>query len=93
MFRSSHPWCYLPKFIADFFLYKYAPLLILGIAVILQYNLFVTPEKLEQTHREILSEVSKAYITKSEFVLVKEQLTDINKKIDKIYDTLIKERR
>ena len=75
------------------FLYKYAPLLILGIAVILQYNLFVTPEKLEQTHREILSEVSKAYITKSEFVLVKEQLTDINKKIDKIYDTLIKERR
>ncbi len=74
------------------FLYKYAPLLILGLAVIFQYNLFVTPEKLEQTHREILSEISKAYITKSEFGILKEQLTDINKKIDKIYDTLIKER-
>ncbi len=74
------------------FLYKYAPLLILGLAVIFQYNLFVTPEKLEQTHREILSEISKAYITKSEFGIVKEQLADINKKIDKIYDTLINER-
>ena len=73
-------------------LYKYAPLLALGLAVIFQYNLFVTPEKLEQTHREILTEISKIYITKSEFEIVKDQLTDINKKIDKIYDTLIKER-
>lgn len=73
-------------------LYKYAPFLVLSLAVIFQYNLFVTPEKLEQTHREILSEVSKAYITKSEFGIVKEQLADINKKIDKIYDTLINER-
>lgn len=72
--------------------YKYAPFLVLSLAVIFQYNLFVTPEKLEQTHREILSEISKAYITKSEFGIVKEQLADINKKVDKIYDTLIKER-
>ena len=72
---------------------KYAPLLILGLAVIFQYNLFVTPEKLEQTHREILSEISEVYITKSEFGIVREQLTDINKKVDKIYDTLINGRR
>ena len=74
------------------FCHKYAPLLILCIAVILQYNIFVTPAKLEQTHREILSEVSQIYITKSEFSIVKEQLADINKKVDKIYDTLINER-
>ena len=74
------------------FIYKHLPLFILGLAVVFQYNLFVTPEKLEHTHREILSEVSKAYITKSEFGILKEQLTDINKKIDKIYDTIIKER-
>lgn len=74
-------------------LYKYTPSLILGLAVIFQYNLFVTPEKLEQTHREILSEISEVYITKSEFGIVKEQLTDINKKVDKIYDTLINGRR
>ena len=73
-------------------LQKYAPLLILGLAIVFQYNLFVTPEKLEQTHREILTEISQVYITKSEFGILKEQLTDINKKIDKIYDTLINER-
>jgi hypothetical protein len=75
----------------DNFFHKYAPLLILGIAVIFQYNLFVTPAILEQTHREILKEVSQVYITKSEFVIMREQLSDINKKIDKIYD-LINER-
>ena len=74
------------------FLYKNAPMLALCIAVIFQYNLFVTPAKLEQTHREILAEISQAYITKSEFEIVKEQLADINKKVDKIYDTLINER-
>ena len=62
------------------------------IALILQYNLFVTPEKLEQTHREILTEVSQVYITKSEFGNMKEQIIEINKKLDKIYDTLINER-
>ena len=72
-----------------YYIYKSLPLIILGIAVIFQYNLFVTPAKLEQTHREILSEVAQVYITKSEFGIVKEQLSDINKKIDKIYDTLI----
>ena len=44
------------------FLHKYAPLLIICIAVIFQYNLFVTPEKLEHTHREILAEVAQVYI-------------------------------
>lgn len=75
----------------DFF-YKHAPIFLVGLALIFQYNLFVTPEKLELTHREILSEISTSYITKSEFENVKEQLSDINKKVDKIYDTLINER-
>lgn len=74
------------------FFYKYAPVLIMFIAILLQYNLFVTPEKLEQTHREILNEVAQVYITKSEFGNMKEQIIDINKKLDKIYDTLINER-
>ena len=74
------------------FLYRYAPVLIVGLALIFQYNLFVTPEKLEVTHREILTEVAQVYITKTEFENVKDQLLDINKKIDKIYDTLINER-
>ena len=72
--------------------YRYAPVLMVGIAIIFQYNLFVTPEKLEQTHREILSEISQVYITKSEFGNVKEQLSDINRTVAKIYDKLINER-
>ena len=74
------------------YIYKYAPALVVCIAILFQYNLFVTPERLEQTHREILSEVSQVYITKSEFGHMKEQIMDINKKVDKIYDTLINER-
>ena len=74
------------------FFHKYAPIFMVVIALLFQYNLFVTPAELEQTHREILSEISQAYITKSEFSNVKEQLADINKKIDKIYDKLINER-
>lgn len=73
-------------------LYRYVPAVVVVFALFLQYNLFVTPEKLEQTHREILAEVSQVYITRSEFGNMKEQLVDINKKIDKIYDTLINER-
>ena len=42
--------------------------------------------------REKLTEVSQVYITKSEFGNMKEQIIDINKKLDKIYDTLINER-
>ncbi len=73
-------------------LYKYAPMIIVCLAVLFQYNLFVTPERLEQTHREILTEVAQVYITKSEFGNMKDQIMDINKKVDKIYDTLINER-
>ncbi len=75
-----------------FIFYKYIPVIVMSFAIIFQYNLFVTPEKLEQKHREILSEVAQVYITKSEFGNMKEQLVDINKKVDKIYDTLINER-
>ena len=74
------------------YIYKYAPAFIVCVALLIQYNLFVTPEKLEQTHREILSEVAQVYITKSEVGNMKEQIMDINKKVDKIYDTLINER-
>ncbi len=74
------------------FIHKYAPAIIVCIAILFQYNLFVTPERLEQTHREILTEVAQVYITKSEFGNMKEQIMDINRKVDKIYDTLINER-
>jgi len=69
-------------------LQKYAPMAVVVLAIIFQYNLFVTPEKLEQTHREILTEVSQVYTTKTEFNIVQNQLNDMSKKIDKIYDII-----
>ena len=65
---------------------KFAPWLIVACAYCMQYNIFVTPEKLEQTHREILTEVSQTFVTKTEYGNMKEQLNNINIKIDKIYD-------
>ena len=69
-------------------LMKYMPVAIVSIAIILQWNLFVTPEKMEQKHREILNEVAQAYTTKSEFDIIRSQYDDVNKKLDRIYEIL-----
>ena len=50
---------------------KYAPIAIVIIGLIFQWNLFVTPEKLEIKHREILKDVAATYTTK-------EQHNDLN---------------
>lgn len=71
-------------------LFKYAPITILIFAIFIQYNLFVTPEKLEIKHREILKEVSEVYTTKEQYNDLKAQLNDMQKKIDKIYEKIIK---
>lgn len=68
---------------------KYAPWLVVGFAFFVQYNLFVTPAQLEQTHREILSEVARNYSTKETSENFQNQLADIQRKIDKIYDKII----
>lgn len=68
---------------------KYAPYAVIVIFLIFQWNLFVTPVKLEETHREILMEVSERYTTKEYADDLKSQLNDIQNKIDKIYDKLI----
>ena len=62
---------------------------IVFIALLFQYNLFVTPEKLEVKHREILSDVSRTYSTKEQYNDLKEQLSIMLAKIDKIYDVII----
>lgn len=67
---------------------KYAPFAVLVIAILFQYNLFVTPEKLEQKHREIINDIAQVYTTKAEFDIIRKQYDDVNKKLDKIYDIL-----
>lgn len=68
---------------------KYAPLALIIFAIFFQYNLFVTPQELEKQHREILEEVSEKYMTKEESNNLKTQLSDMQKKVDKIYDVII----
>lgn len=71
------------------YLYRYLPVVIMCIALIFQYNLFVTPEKLEVKHREILNDVAQSYATKEQYNDLKEQLNAMQVKIDKIYDVII----
>lgn len=78
-------------------LIKYAPVALVVIALILQYNLFVTPEKLEKTHREIMNEVSLVYLTKEHYKEqhddLKAQLNDMQHKLDKMYEVIMGGRR
>ena len=71
------------------YIYKYLPVALLGVALIFQYNLFVTPEKLEVKHREILNDISQSYTTKEQYNDLKNQLNVMQAKIDKIYDVII----
>lgn len=75
-------------------IYKYMPIgliaaALVAISFIFQYNLFVTPEKLEVKHREILNDISKVYATKEQYNDLKTQLSAMQIKIDKIYDVII----
>lgn len=72
------------------YIYKYLPIVLVCIALIFQYNLFVTPEKLEVKHREILNDVAQNYTTKEQSNDLKAQLTAMQTKIDRIYDVIIK---
>ena len=71
------------------YIFKYLPVCIVIIALIFQYNLFVTPERLEVKHREILADMALTYATKEQYHDLKEQLSLMQMKIDKIYEALI----
>lgn len=72
---------------------KYAPAAFVVLLIIFQWNLFVTPAKLEQKHMEILKDIAARYTTKEQFNDVKIQLSDMQKKIDKMYDIITREKR
>jgi len=74
------------------FLQKYAPTIFVVAALFFQYNIFVTPQQLEITHRQIIEEVENRYVTKAENLATKEQISDMQKKVDKIYEVIINER-
>lgn len=67
-------------------IFKYGPLALVVVSIILQWGLFVTPERLEIKHREILKDVAQVYSTKEQYNDLKGQLNNMSVKIDKIYD-------
>lgn len=73
----------------DKYIYRYLPIGIVSVALVFQYNLFVTPEKLEVKHREILSDIAQNYSTKEQYNDLKTQLNIMQAKIDKIYDVIM----
>lgn len=72
---------------------KYSPIALVVISLIFQWHLFVTPEKLEIKHREILKDVAQTYSTKEQYNDLKTQLSAMQQKIDKMYDIMTSNRR
>jgi len=71
------------------YFYRYLPTGLVCVALIFQYNIFVTPEKLELKHREIMTSIGQIYATKEQNADLKSQLDAMSQKIDKIYDVLM----
>lgn len=68
---------------------QYSPILIAVMIFLIQQRIVVTPEQLERKHREILDDAQKRFATLSSVKDLKEQVTDMKEKIDKIYDCII----
>ena len=60
------------------------------IGFLVQQRLVVTPEQLERTHREILNEVDVRYAKLDTVSDLREQVYDINDKITKLYELVVK---
>ena len=65
---------------------KYSPFVVVVIALIFQWNLFVTPEKHEIMRRELMTYMGQNFVTKDEYRSQKEDIKDMKMKLDKIYD-------
>ncbi len=68
---------------------EYAPIIVCAVIFLIQQHLLVSPEQLEKKHREILENIERKYVTWSSFRDLKAQFTDIQSKIDKIYDVIM----
>jgi len=70
-------------------LLHYSPVIIAIMVFLIQQRIIVTPEQLEKKHREILEDAEKKFATLNSVVDLKEQVSDMKDKIDKIYDCII----
>lgn len=70
-------------------LLHYSPVIIAVMIFLIQQRIIVTPEQLERKHREILKDAEEKFASLSSLKDLKEQVTDMKEKIDKIYDCII----
>lgn len=67
----------------------YSPILIVVIVFLLSYRIFVTPEQLEKKHRDIIQEIENKFVTKDVVNALKEDIQEVKKKVNDIYDFLL----
>jgi len=68
---------------------EYAPIILVVVGFLVQQHLIVSPELLEKTHREILSEIELRYAKIDSVSDLRDQVSDINVKITKIYELIV----
>ena len=68
---------------------EYAPIIVVLIAIFVQWRLFVTPVELEKKHREILNDVEDKFVSWSAFRTLKDTVENMDNKISKIYEIMI----
>lgn len=68
------------------------PLIIVVIAILYQYKVFVTPAQLSDTKQDILEEVENKYATREMIKDIKENIAKIEKAIDDIRNYIMSER-
>ena len=67
----------------------YAPVIVVVLMFLIHERIVVTPEQLEKKHREIIKEVEGRFATIDSCEDLKDQISEMKDKIDKIYDCLI----
>ena len=70
-------------------LLQYSPIIIVVVMYLIQQQIVVTPEQLEKKHREILEDVENRFASLSTVKDLKEQVSDMKEKIDRIYECII----
>lgn len=69
--------------------FQYSPIIIVVVMYLIQQRIVVTPEQLEKKHREILEDVENRFASLSTVKDLKEQVSDMKEKIDRIYECII----
>lgn len=68
---------------------QYSPLIVVIMVFLIQQKVVVTPEQLEKKHREILEIVENRFASLNSVKDLKEQVSTMKEKIDRIYECII----